>query len=153
MTRPIVIFFSYAHEDEALMNDVRRQLTGFDRRKIICKWYDRQIMPGQEWEGQINRHLREADIILLFISAYFIESKYCYDIEMNEALRRHDSGEARVIPVILRSCLWQEERIGNIQPVPVDGKPLDTWANRDEGAMNAAKEIMQVVKEIAAMET
>ena len=57
MTRPIEIFFSYAHEDEALMDEVRRQLIGFDRRKIIRKWHDRQIQPGAEWREQIDERL------------------------------------------------------------------------------------------------
>lgn len=153
MTRRIDIFFSYAHEDEALMDDVRRQLIGFDRRQIIRKWHDRQISPGQVWQDQIDVRLREADIILLFVSPYFIESKYCYYVETDEAMRRHDAGEARVIPVILRPCLWQEERIGRLQAVPADGKPLETWPNRHEGAMNAADGIMRVVNELNAQHT
>ena len=32
MQRPIEVFFSYAHEDELLMDEVRRQLVVFDRQ-------------------------------------------------------------------------------------------------------------------------
>src|SRR5882757_537948 len=98
------IFFSYAHEDEELMHAVRRHLVVYDRQGILSKWYDREIRAGQEWAGQIDHHLRYAGIILLFVSAYFFESNYCYDVEMTEALRRHDADEAVVIPVILRPC-------------------------------------------------
>jgi hypothetical protein len=148
MIRPIDIFFSYAHEDEALMDEVRRQLIGYDRRGIIRKWHDRQIAPGSNWRGQIDERLFRSDIILLFITPHFIESRYCYDVEMAEALRRHDANTARVIPVILRPCLWQDEPFARLQPVPTGGKPLTTWPNRDEGALNAAQGIMSVVREL-----
>jgi hypothetical protein len=52
---PIEIFFSYAHEDEDLMNDVRRQLVLFERLGRIEKWHDRQIRPGAEWNMDIAR--------------------------------------------------------------------------------------------------
>jgi hypothetical protein len=148
MTRPIDIFFSYAHEDEELMDDVRRQLNGFDRRNIIRKWHDRQIPPGTEWKGQIDGRLQHSDIILLFITPHFIESDYCYDAEMTEAMRRHDSGQARVIPIILRPCPWQEEPFGRLQALPIDGRALTTWPNRDEGALNIAEGIMNVVRQL-----
>src|SRR3989442_8127516 len=100
MMKPIEIFFSYAHEDEALMDEVRRQLILYDRQRIIQKWHDREILPGQEWKRRIDERLRSSRIILLFISPHFIESRYCYEVEMKEALRRHESGEAVVIPII-----------------------------------------------------
>jgi hypothetical protein len=40
MSRPIEIFFSYAHEDVALVDAVRRQLVVFDRQGVIRKWHD-----------------------------------------------------------------------------------------------------------------
>lgn len=110
--KPIEIFFSYAHKDEALMDRVRLQLILFDRQNIIQKWHDKKILPGQEWKPKIDRRLRRAQIILLFISPHFIKSRYCYEVEMKEALRRHESGEAIVIPVILRPCMWQEAPFG-----------------------------------------
>lgn len=72
------------------MDEVRRQLIGFDRRKIIRKWHDGGIPPGTEWDGQIKRSLLHADIILLFVSPYFLESDYCYDAEMAVAMRRSE---------------------------------------------------------------
>ena len=37
------IFFSYAHRDEDLMDEVRRQLIVFERQGEILKWHDRMI--------------------------------------------------------------------------------------------------------------
>ncbi|NER84274.1 MAG: hypothetical protein F6K42_33010 [Leptolyngbya sp. SIO1D8] len=43
----------------------------------------------------------------------------------------------RVIPIILRSCLWQQVpvsdmRLGDLQALPKDAKPISQWADRDE---------------------
>ena len=148
--RPVEIFFSYAHEDEELMDIVRRQLILFERKGMIVKWYDRMILPGQEWEGVIDKRINRAKIILLFISSYFIESKYCYNTEMKVALDRHESGDAVVIPIILRPCPWQDAQIGKLEALPEKGKPITKWGNRDEAALNIAEGIMKVVRKLSA---
>lgn len=149
MNRPIEIFFSYAHEDEAFKEDVRRQLVGYERRGIILKWHDRMITAGAEWHGEIDRRLRRSDVVLLFISPYFIDSDYAYDIEMAEALRRHDAGEARVLPIIVTPSAWQDEPFARLQVLPTDGRPMDTWPNRNEAALDVARGIMRVVRELS----
>ena len=143
---PIEIFFSYAHEDEDLMNDVRRQLIIFERKGQIIKWYDRMILPGEEWENHIDSGLRKAQIILLFVSPSFIESKYCYDVEVREALKRHESNEAHVIPIILRPCAWEEAPFSKLQALPQDGRAVSQWEDRDQVCLDIAKSVMEVAR-------
>src|SRR5262249_43623006 len=147
------IFFSYAHEDEDLMNDVRRQLIVYERNGRILKWHDRMIPPGKEWRGQIDARLEAAQIVLLFLSPHFIESRYCYEVEGQVALQRHNSGEARVVLVVLRPCAWEETPFGALQALPTDAKPISRWTDRDEACLDAAKGVMKVVDEIAAPDT
>ena len=149
MERPVEIFFSYAHEDEELVEAVRRQLVVFDRQNIIRKWHDRLIPPGTDWRGQIDSRLQHSDIVLLFISPDFFESDYCYDTEMAEAMKRHGKGVARVIPVILRPCMWPSAPFGNLQALPAVGKPVTTWGNRDEACLSVAEGIMRVVHDLS----
>jgi hypothetical protein len=148
MNKPIEIFFSYAHKDEELMNSVRRQLTLFERRKEIKKWHDRQIPPGSEWEGHIDQRLNSSEIVLLFVSPHFIDSDYAYDVEMTEALRRHEAGEARVIPIILRPCPWKAAPFSHLQVLPKDGIAITEWQNEDIACLNVAQGIMSVVSEL-----
>ncbi len=68
----------------------------------ITTWHDRRIVPGQEFENQIDRYFSQVNIILLLISSDFIASDYCYQIEMANALERHKRVDAVVIPVIVR---------------------------------------------------
>jgi hypothetical protein len=146
---PVEIFFSYAHEDEGLMNSVRRQLVVNERNGRILKWHDRKVPAGSEWRKQIDHRLQRAKIILLFVSPDFLDSRYCYEIEGKEALRRHQAGEARVIPVILRPCLFEDAPFSKLQALPTDAKPINTWANIDQATLDVARGIMKVVDELA----
>lgn len=148
MERPIEIFFSYAHEDEALMNDVRRQLVIFDRQGLIRKWHDRLIPAGADWRGIIDQRLAHSDVILLFVSPNFFDSDYCYEAEMTEAMRRHQADSARVVPIILRPCAWQSAPFATLQVLPTDGRPVTTWSNRDEACLNVADGVMRAVREL-----
>ena len=81
-------------------------LSNLRRQGVIREWHDRKIGSGTEWAKEIDEHLNSAEVILLLISSDFIASEYCHEIEMKRAMERHESGEARVIPVILRSVDW-----------------------------------------------
>jgi len=141
----VQIFFSYSHKDEKLMNKVRQQLIPLEREGIIVKWHDREIRAGQEWNPIIKKRLMASHIILLLVSPDFIESRYCYNLEMTEALRRHEEGKAVVIPIILRPCLWQNTPIGKLQVLPKDGKPVTNWSKIDDATLNVANGIVEVV--------
>ena len=103
----IEVFYSYSHEDEELRQQLENHLSILRRQGVITDWHYRQIGAGREWEGEIDAHLNTAHVILLLISSDFIASDYCYDVEMQRAMERHEAGEARVIPVILRPVDWE----------------------------------------------
>ena len=63
---PVEIFFCYAHEDEALLNKLKTQLSPLQRQGLIDVWHDREISAGTEWEREITEHLNAAQIILCF---------------------------------------------------------------------------------------
>jgi len=148
LSAPLEIFFSYAHEDEALRDKLIKQLRLLERQRIITGWSDRCITAGTEWMGQISSHLQSAGIILLLISSDFIASDYCYDLELSQAMERHNAGKARVIPVILRPADWQTAPFGKLQALPKNGKPITTWANEDEAFLDVAQGIRRAVQEI-----
>jgi hypothetical protein len=141
----IKVFFSYAHEDEDLVDLCRGHLSACDREHLIQIWHDRQIPPGVEWKGFIDRNLSTSHVVVLFISHDFLQSEYCRDVEMAEALKRHTTGSARVIPVILRPCAWEDHSFSMLQVLPAAGKPITKWDNRDEACLDVARGIMSVV--------
>src|SRR5215831_8439880 len=144
----VTIFFCYAHEDEDLLNKLKRHLWPLQRQGLIAVWHDRDISAGTEWEQEIKQHLNEAKIILLLVSPDFIDSDYCYGVEMQRAIERHQRGEARVIPVIVRHVYWQGI-LGSLQALPTDAKPVRSWSDVDEAFYNVAEGIRTVVEQIS----
>jgi len=145
----VEIFYSYSREDEKLRDRLETHLSTLKRQGEIAGWHDRKIASGSEWQGQIDKHLNSARVILLLISADFLASDYCYDVEMKRALERHESGEARVIPVILRPCDWKGSPFGKLAALPKDGKPVTKWDSRDDAFQDVAIGIRKVVGELA----
>src|SRR2546421_2433710 len=86
---PLSVFISYAHEDEPWRERLEAHLSLLRRQGLIANWHDRQILAGEEWSQEIDEHLEAASIILLLISPDFLASDYCYEIEMQRALERH----------------------------------------------------------------
>ena len=105
---PVEVFYSYAHKDEAFRNKLETHLSLLRRQGLITAWHDRHILPGTDWSQAIDEHLERASVILLLISADFLASDYCYGIEMQRALERHQANEARVIPILLRPVDWNK---------------------------------------------
>ena len=117
----IKVFISYSHADEELRRQFDVHLKSLQRQGIVDVWHDRRIGAGEDLADAIDEALAAADRILLLVSPDFIASSYCSEIEMQEAMRRHDAGDAIVIPVIGRACDWQGLSFGRLRATPPTG--------------------------------
>jgi hypothetical protein len=145
---PVEIFYSYSHKDEEFLEKLITHLSLLKRKGVITGWHDRQISAGTEWKDRIDERLESAGVILLLVSADFLASDYCYDLEMARAMARHDEGTARVIPIILRNCEWSDAPFGKLQALPKNAKPVKSWADPDEAFTDIAKGIKKAIAEI-----
>jgi hypothetical protein len=149
---PLPIFFCYAHEDEELLNELKKHLRPLQQLRLIDIWYDRDIQAGVEWEEEVKSHLHKAKIIFLLVSADFMASDYCQGIEMKQALERHNRHEACVIPLILRPTHWHD-LLGHLQALPMDAKPVidRSWHNQDEAWYDVVAGIRRIVDDYRKM--
>jgi GUN4-like/TIR domain/NACHT domain len=143
---PVSIFFSYAHEDDALRDQLRKQLRPWERENQIVCWCDRQIPPGSEWKSAIDERLNSADIILLLVSADFMDSDFCMEIEYPRAMERHREKSARVIPILLSPCGWKDSQYNTLQAYPKDLVPIECWDNPKTALYDVAKAIVAAAK-------
>ncbi len=126
------VFISYSHEDEAMKKQLDKHLIMLKRSDKINVWNDREIIAGEEWNEEIINELARAHIILLLVSADFNNSEYIWKKELAEAMKRHNAGTARVVPVILRRCEWKEMPYAKLQALPQGGKPVSSFDDPDE---------------------
>jgi formylglycine-generating enzyme required for sulfatase activity len=149
MTEPIKVFLSYSHKDDELKKEFCDHLAILQHNQLIAAWQDRNIDAGTEWADAIHQNLEQAEIILLLVSSAFMASRYCYSIEMQQALKRHKSGAAIVIPVIIRDSSWTTSPLGQLQAVPRDNRAVATWGDqfaRDTAWRQVTEEITKVVQ-------
>ncbi len=145
-SEPVSIFISYSHKDEALREELDIHLANLKRQGKIQAWHDRTIEAGTEWDTAIKQRLETAQVILLLISPRFMASDYCYDLEMQRAIERHDQGTARVIPIMLKPCDWQDTPFQKLQVLPKDAKPITTWTDQDAAFLNVVQGIRKAIE-------
>lgn len=150
MEKPLRVFCCYAREDQPLLLMLKKHLRPLEREGLITVQADIDVSPGEEWEKEISQYLNTAQIILLLISPDFMNSDYCYSKEMVQAMRRHKSREASVIPIILSPSIWNNAPFAKLQVLPKDAKPVmgSGWHNQEEAFHNVAVGIAKRAEEL-----
>ena len=142
---PLNVFLSYSHRDEKMRDELGAHLASLVNDGLIKIWHDREIEAGDDWEGEINKEIAGADIVLLLVSARFIESPYCRK-ELKKALEQRGAGETVAIPIILKPCEWMSvfnSANYKLQALPRDNKPVSggKWPNHDAAYTEIVKEL------------
>lgn len=143
--QPIDIFIAYSHKDLAFKDELRVHLRPLVRAGRARVWDDYDIEAGREWDAAIKERLYGAQIILLLVSPDSLDSDYFYGKEVTVSLERHARGEAVVVPVILRACLWHETPLGALEALPTKGRPVASWPARDDAWHATAQEVSELV--------
>jgi tetratricopeptide (TPR) repeat protein len=146
----INIFFSLAPSpyDRRLFNELCKHLNGLKQQHIIEVWHESMISAGNNAKEIIQSYMRTADIIVLLISADFLASDRCIEMEMQYALEQHTTRNAQVIPVLLRPAVWTGLPFEECKPLPPNGRAVSDWKNRDRAFTEVARGIHQVIKAI-----
>lgn len=65
-------------------------------------------------------------------------------------MERHECGEVRVIPIILRTTLWEGVPFEKLQVLPTNAEPVSSkfWHTPDDAFVDVAKGIRKVVNEL-----
>ncbi|MFN0123012.1 MAG: TIR domain-containing protein [Blastocatellia bacterium] len=139
---PIKVFLSYSHADAKLRAELEIHLGMLEKQGLIDSWGQHEITGGMEIAGETNQQLEAADIILLLASPDFLSSD---SPEMTRALERHAAQEARVIPVLLRPCLWKMAAFSHLSVLPSNQTPLTKWPDRDEAFTDIVNGLIEAI--------
>jgi cellulose biosynthesis protein BcsQ len=149
--QPLKTFLCYAHEDREVVEGLRKQLAIFEKRGLLQIWWDGEILPGEHWDNAIKAELRQADLILLFISVDFMNSDYIERAELQTAFQRHRNDQATLIPIIVRPCDWEDYfSVGQFQPLPAKARPIlsSHFPHRDEAFFEVAAGVKKAAEGI-----
>ncbi|MDQ2715417.1 MAG: FxSxx-COOH system tetratricopeptide repeat protein [Chloroflexota bacterium] len=148
--RPFHLFLSFASEDRAYRDALDKQLTVLQRLRLIDDWHRQEIAPGDDWQKVMAERLDQADIILLFITPDYLTSNYCYHVQMPHAMKKHEAGEARVIPIYLRPIALYDPHLDlpftKLRRLPKNGD-LAVSELKNKNRDSALAEIVAGIKE------
>lgn len=98
------IFLSYAKEDQ------NRALEYYDLllQEGVIPWMDvKCILPGQNWEMEVDKAISDANIIILLLSKQSVNKRGFVQREVNDAIERlryRQPTDIYVIPLLLEQC-------------------------------------------------
>lgn len=148
------LFYSYSHKDVQHKMDMENALSLLRQHGYIKEWSDREIPAGQSISDDLQRELPDSDIIVFLLSPDFLDSEACC-AEWNSAKELVSSGNVVFrVPIIVRPCAWQDF-LGedDVKALPLDGKPITSYEDRDEAWLEVYEGIKLVVEKVRITHT
>lgn len=103
------VFLCHASEDKSAVRDLYLRLTSDG----ISAWLDEQnLLPGQNWEEEISKAIRQSDVFLVCMSARSVVKRGFVQREIRVALRVAEempSGTIFIVPTRLDDCSVPDE--------------------------------------------
>lgn len=103
--RPLNVFLCHSSEDKP---SVRNLYDRLDKEVWIDPWLDeRKILPGQDWDIEIKKAVRTADIVIVCLSNVSVSKEGYVQKEIKHSLDIADEkpeGTIFIIPLKLESC-------------------------------------------------
>ena len=141
------MYYCYAEQDEKLRDQLTAHLSSLRRERKLTIWLDVLLLAGADWKLEVEKQLKQADIILLLISSDFMASDYCYNLQLSAALNHYEAGKVDIIPILLRPVLWEGTPIKKLPLIlPTSKLAVTLWPNRDEAFKNIAIAIRDVIQ-------
>jgi hypothetical protein len=127
---PIKVFISYSHKDSRFRDELLNMLASLENQKVIKVWQDRQIEAGINWYRAIQSAMKTCNMAILLVSQSFLNSEFIQREEVSLLLKQRMRQGMRVVPIIVRPCLWQDDPVlSKIQALPREGKPVISFSN------------------------
>lgn len=141
------IYLSYAKADEGYGERLKRVLVPSAHRLGYSVWSMQDIVPGSRWQAVMGTHLRDARIFAPLVSADFLADDRC-QAETTGAIQLERRGSLKVVPVILRPCMWEYSALAGLPALPDGGREVTTWGNQDRAWMVVQAGILKVVRSL-----
>ncbi len=101
--RPLKVFLCHAHADRDPVRGLYTRLT----KDGVDAWLDKEkLLPGQDWELEIRKAVREADVVVVCLSKQFNQAGFRQKevrLALDTAMEKPE-GEIFIIPARLEEC-------------------------------------------------
>jgi len=90
------VFISYSSHDRDVAERIRHDL----KQHGFNVFYDKEILPGEQWAQRVGQELKRAENILVLLSPSYLNSAWATE-ELQAAALSESEGRARIIPVLI----------------------------------------------------
>ena len=101
--RPLKVFLCHASADKTAVRELYQRLT----KDGVDAWLDKEkLLPGQDWEYEIRKAVREADVVVVCLSKQFNQAGFRQKevrLALDTAMEKPE-GEIFIIPARLEEC-------------------------------------------------
>ena len=161
------VFVCYAHKDnestdpsKRWLDRLREHLEPLVQQDNITVCSDQETDLGDDWHDHIQTHLNGARAAVLLVSPAFLASKYIRNSELPVLLKNAKDQGVRIIPVILRPCLFTETKFKYPDPntgpeefllssLQAAGSPTRALSEMNEGEQDRA--LLKVAQTLAKL--
>ena len=136
------VFISYSSKNAPQLDQLLTRLKPLKSAKgLLSEWHDRCLGIGGDWDGEIRRELKSADVILFLISAEFCATDYINDIEVKLAIERAEKGECIIVPIILENVNLKGHPLAKYTYLPRKGTPIRDMKPQRKGWEEVEREL------------
>lgn len=131
----------HAERDREAAHALRTHMTPLLRAGRLRWWSPDQMVPGEAVAHTLEQRLREADIVLVLVSANFMA-----DDELMKSAEAARAMGKRVIPIFWKPALWEESNLAHFAGLPLDGRPIATRRDQDQAWTEVVNGIRSLLK-------
>jgi len=104
-TRKLRVFLCHSSQDKPIIRELYQRLLA---EGWIDPWLDKEkLLPGQDWEIEIEKSVETADVVIVCLSKSSVEKEGYYQKEIKKVLDVADEkpeGTIFIIPLRLDDC-------------------------------------------------
>lgn len=130
-----------ASDDVTKITPFLRQARGLAAKWGLRLWDRGLCQPGEDPDAQARDAAAVASVLLVMVSPSLDQEALDADPAWPTLLRRQRRHELRVIPILLRPCLFEETPFGHLEPLPQRRTPVLSWEDKDEAWLTVLREL------------
>lgn len=146
------VVISYSKLDLVLVDTFKEYLLPlYEDNLIEHPWYCTELIAGDNWNDEIQKKFKEADIVFFMISKNSMSTKYIKENEIKNAIDRYkdDNKSVKIVPIILYYYPWKQEgkySLDQFTALPYTAKPVTAFKKQDMIWYSISQSIRTMIK-------
>lgn len=144
-TDAVRVFIVRDPADDSARARLTTHLATLVRNGTIALRHTGDIEAGEDLTREIDSYLVRAEVVLLLITPYFVDSDECTR-QWKRALELKEERGIRVIPVLVKRAHIRGLEFERFAALPAGGKEVSAWSNADDAWYDVVTGIRRVVE-------